>query len=126
MKREKVCTGMPARSRVGLSSASWNDGKRADSVGMLISATGFKLALRKKPSTDHTEDSVESVDDHCAQYFFFGESGAISGFGLEVFSGAISGIGRGAFSGAISGIGRALSGAISGMGRGAFSGAISG
>jgi hypothetical protein len=36
---------MPARSRVGLSSPSWKDGKRADSVGMLTSATGLGVLL---------------------------------------------------------------------------------
>jgi hypothetical protein len=41
MNIEKVCTGMPSRSSVGFSSASWKEGNRAESVGMLMRATGL-------------------------------------------------------------------------------------
>jgi hypothetical protein len=34
---------VPARSSVGLSSPSWKLGKRAESVGMLTSATGLVM-----------------------------------------------------------------------------------
>src|ERR1035438_7247020 len=46
IKSEKVCAGIPARSRVGFSSANWKEGNRAESVGMLISATGFIARFR--------------------------------------------------------------------------------
>jgi hypothetical protein len=41
MNIEKVCAGMPARSSMGLRSASWKEGNRAERAGMLMSATGF-------------------------------------------------------------------------------------
>ena len=45
MNSEKVWTGIPSRSSVGLSKASWKDGKRAESVGMLMSATGLSESV---------------------------------------------------------------------------------
>src|ERR1700687_1532857 len=38
---ENVWAGIPARSSVGFNNANWKEGNRAESVGMLISATGF-------------------------------------------------------------------------------------
>ena len=43
MKNENCWAGIPACSNIGLSSASWNDGCRADKDGMLTRATGLGL-----------------------------------------------------------------------------------
>src|SRR5579864_9281456 len=43
INKEKGCAGMPACSRVGLSRASWKEGKRAERHGMLTRATGLTV-----------------------------------------------------------------------------------
>src|SRR2546423_15423228 len=47
--KEKGWAGIPARSSVGLSSASWKEGKRADNEGILTRQKGFILAYNKMP-----------------------------------------------------------------------------
>jgi len=47
MNNEKHCAGIPARSSVGFNNASWKEGNRAESVGMLTSATGLIPDNRK-------------------------------------------------------------------------------
>src|SRR5690349_11905916 len=59
MKSENVWTGMPSRSSVGLSRASWKEGKRAESVGMLMRATGLSGSVAM--SVESGEDRVSTV-----------------------------------------------------------------